>query len=128
MGTFDRAGLFFSHCDSVSVTVMCAADGLSFASVEGLLISSVIVKEIAMCWPVGEGGRRQGMPNRHFEGKDGTGWEPCKGTCNIKQTLGLGTGFPNTKRVPCLASLHIKEEGKMSPSMKEAGEAGDSEI
>lgn len=34
MGTFDRAGLFFSHCDSVSVTVMCAADGLC-ASVEG---------------------------------------------------------------------------------------------
>ena len=38
---------------------------------KGLLISSVIVREIAMCWPVGEGGRRQGMPNRRFEGK---GW------------------------------------------------------
>lgn len=33
MGTFDRARLY-SSCDSVSVTMMCAADGLC-ASVEG---------------------------------------------------------------------------------------------
>ena len=66
MGTFDRAGLYSSHCDSVSVTVMVCVHLW-----KGLLISSVTVREIAMCWPVGEGGRRQSMPNRHVEGK---GW------------------------------------------------------
>lgn len=67
---------------------------------KGLLISSVIVREIAMCWPVGEGGRRQGMPNRRFEGKGWNRLGTCKGTCNIKQTMGAGGWIPNTKGVP----------------------------